>query len=552
MMRILTGHGPLLGRLRQMLVIDRTNLVRVYRTCALVLIAIAYLARFPVDPLAYKMAVVICLALAALLLQKLFDLSNQKPRTLRFLVLVEIIGIDLILLSTGGLTSPFIWYATCPALIASAYLSPGFAWLALTFFLGTGISINYFLFNPSQITFGDLILRNAQLILVFILINLMVVLLSGLLRKLQTLEKYQEEAMDTVLSLYQFMEALNAHSTREELFSELPAYTVRLTHCEPCIFWIRDKEQVHASKPLSRQERSAFESILRQPLPANSMELALVNVNGQHYWQVPIQSHAECFGWILACPQDISSIEKDQAQKLIHFIADLCAVTLGRFHLEAVADTLLVLEEQNRIAGEIHDSVAQRLFCISYGLHGLLGKKEDLNNPESLACLTELRDTAQAAMRELRQSIYRWSTAKNGQDYFRTAIEQFLGGLHRLHGVQTKLNISNECLEIPARYENGFIRLIREACSNAIRHGQCQNIQIELWNELGWIHLAITDDGSGFEAGTAAASRGLGLANMKNLAHAFRGTISITSAIGSGTVIDVALPLVDQKGDVPC
>ena len=80
---------------------------------------------------------------------------------------------------------------------------------------------------------------------------------------------------------------------------------------------------------------------------------------------------------------------------------------LERIHMDQMMDQMIVIEEQNRIANEIHDSVSQRLFGIVYSLHSLQAKSQNITREELNQEYQFLSQSANTTIKELRAAIYR-------------------------------------------------------------------------------------------------------------------------------------------------
>jgi two-component system sensor histidine kinase UhpB len=100
---------------------------------------------------------------------------------------------------------------------------------------------------------------------------------------------------------------------------------------------------------------------------------------------------------------------------------------------------------------------------------------------------------------------------------------------------------------LPAEMETALYRIIQESLTNTAKHARATKVTIALAEEDGAIHARICDDGRGFDAQavlrTPWQDRGLGLAGMTERASLLNGTVDIQSEPGSGTRIDVKIPV---------
>jgi len=98
---------------------------------------------------------------------------------------------------------------------------------------------------------------------------------------------------------------------------------------------------------------------------------------------------------------------------------------------------------------------------------------------------------------------------------------------------------------LPSRIEGHLLRIGQEATTNAVKHAQGKIIRLELRYEPQSVQLSIQDDGVGFDAENATSSEAghFGLLGMRERAEKIGGTITVLSTRGSGTRINVIVPL---------
>ena len=162
-------------------------------------------------------------------------------------------------------------------------------------------------------------------------------------------------------------------------------------------------------------------------------------------------------------------------------------MTLERFNLEDMEDQLLIMEEQNRIANEIHDSVTQRLFSIKYSIHGLMERQKTLSGEELGEVLREIKESSCLALQELRNSIYKLSSAKKEERAFQIALKSYLDSISKLNGINIQFNFNGDENLLSLQIKKAINRIIREAAGNAVRHGKCKNLQVELEIGMSWL-----------------------------------------------------------------
>jgi signal transduction histidine kinase len=205
---------------------------------------------------------------------------------------------------------------------------------------------------------------------------------------------------------------------------------------------------------------------------------------------------------------------------------------IGAYH-RALADTA-VLQERRRIARDLHDGLAQDLAFIAARVRVLVC---DPAAPVRFDQLTSAADRALDDSRAAIAALTRPLDEPLDAALARNAIEvaERLGGRADLH--------LEAGLEVPAATRESLVRIVREAVTNAVRHGRAARIAVSLSRD-DELRLAIVDDGCGFDAAARPThpDAGFGLLSMGERAEALGGALAVRSAPGAGTTIEVVLP----------
>ena len=213
------------------------------------------------------------------------------------------------------------------------------------------------------------------------------------------------------------------------------------------------------------------------------------------------------------------------------------AIFVGAVHetrrlQEAVAASALVQERQ-RIARNLHDGVAQDLAFIVQQLRHVADREEPTPAIERLV------RAAERALDESRHAATALTRAGDHPLAELLAATAHEAGEREGSTVETVLPAD---IAVPPRTQEELLRLVREAVSNAARHGRARHIRVEL-RDAPELCLEITDDGRGFDPEAARAAPGrLGLASMRARVAAIGGDLTITSELGRGTRVRVTLP----------
>jgi NarL family two-component system sensor histidine kinase LiaS len=535
--------------------LELASLLSYYRYISLFITSGFYLCGPPPSPLYLKAGVCFCLLLEAFLFIRFYNNENGSTWGKKLFLFVETSGLSFILILTGGLDSPFLWYAVNPILLAVTLAPAYFCWALMGAFLFCSALLQQFnIYGPdasgaSFVFWPD----RAYLVVIFVLITLGGQLFNFLIVKLSRQAQIMEKQIQHIKSLYGAVEVFSHNSDPQEIVSLFASYSRALTGAKKVIVWIETEKGLSNPEKKSyfavRGPRDVFPEKNWYPYIKKEFEKkqSTSEVNVQSFFDakeqkpgalvtVRIKSSVNVFG-VLSAFYLGRGEALDKVEQTLTFLADLCAVALEKSAQESLSEKLLLIEEKDRIAGEIHDNVTQNIFGLVYGLDMLI-KKEDLDEAV-ISQLKLLQKTAQRSLKDLRASIYCMSTRKNKKEPFLEDVQRYLTDLGQLNDVSIEFSCQGNISSLKSITRNSLYRIIREATGNAVRHGNCSSIQVFLKGENGTIKLIIADNGEGFdlEKYQHEGKNGLGLLNMKELARSMGGSLSIESSPGKGTVV---------------
>jgi signal transduction histidine kinase len=193
-----------------------------------------------------------------------------------------------------------------------------------------------------------------------------------------------------------------------------------------------------------------------------------------------------------------------------------------------------VLEERRRVARDLHDTVAQELAFISSQMHAFKGREAE----EDALPTGQIKEAVQRALDESRGAIAALSRPVDEplQVVLAHTAEEVAGRL----GAQVELDFDPR-VTLPPHWEEALPRILREAVTNAVRHGKAGVVTITLRDADG-IWLRISDDGAGFDPSQPPAEAGFGLTSMRERTESLGGEFKLSSAPGEGTSVEIVLP----------
>ena len=190
-----------------------------------------------------------------------------------------------------------------------------------------------------------------------------------------------------------------------------------------------------------------------------------------------------------------------------------------------------VADERARVAREIHDGLAQYLFAISTQV-SMLESGAPLEQ-----VLPRLKQASTAAQQEARFAVLALSSA-GGSARFDSALRRYVEVLSADGELDVELDVDPQVRLAPDEQIEVF-RIVQEGLGNARRHSGAGHVEVSISQQGGRRVVSVSDDGIGFDE--ADASSGQGVANMRLRAQAIDGHLSLKSAPGRGTAIEVVL-----------
>jgi signal transduction histidine kinase len=257
---------------------------------------------------------------------------------------------------------------------------------------------------------------------------------------------------------------------------------------------------------------------------------------------VPICSRGDVIGAFYLTDKEAAPTFTDDDERLIAMLAAHAAIAIDNARLYERARELSVIEERNRLARDLHDSVVQKLFGIvltAQSAATLLDRSADGARTE----VERLQALAREAIAELRSLVFQLRPAAIETEGLAAALAKHVDVLERVHRLPIAFEQTGDPRLRPGVDEELF-KVAQEALHNALRHAQARQVRVRLDERPDAVALSVADDGRGFDPDAPALrSRSLGLTSMEERAHGLGGTLRIVSAPGAGTTIDLELQL---------
>lgn len=210
------------------------------------------------------------------------------------------------------------------------------------------------------------------------------------------------------------------------------------------------------------------------------------------------------------------------------------------------------LQERERLARELHDSIGQVLGYISMQAQAANQWVVAGNFEKTAPILNRLAEVAQEAHADVRESILSLRTGAIPEWTFLQALQKYLDHFRSSYGIDTELLLPGETETVDLNPEVGVqvMRVIQEAMSNANKHGGARYVKIEFVHDTYRVRISITDDGKGFDPSSLDqhAGKHFGLTFMRERMSQIGGSVFIESQPGSGTTVLLDVPLGNLTG----
>jgi PAS domain S-box-containing protein len=228
----------------------------------------------------------------------------------------------------------------------------------------------------------------------------------------------------------------------------------------------------------------------------------------------------------------------DEAGAPTHMIGAMIDVT-DRVQL-AEAQTRAALEERQRLARDLHDSVTQSLYSLTLLAEAARRWTAAGNLEQVQTHLGRLGETAQQSLKEMRLLVYELRPAALEKDGLLGALQQRLDAVEKRAGIDGRLRVEGSG-EVPLHMEEALYRITQEALNNALKYAAASKVTVVLTTAVDQIKLQISDNGKGFDPDQVNGRGGLGLVSISERVERLNGDLVISSQPGTGTTLTVTV-----------
>jgi signal transduction histidine kinase len=264
---------------------------------------------------------------------------------------------------------------------------------------------------------------------------------------------------------------------------------------------------------------------------------------------VPLRIGGSVFGNLYLTEKINGAEFTDADEELVVALAAAASATIETTRLQNRLADLLVVEDRERIAREMHDTVIQRLFATGLSLAGIAGRVDD---PEVAGRIQGAVDDLDDTVRHIRTTIFELQRPDTSARSVRRDLLDLAAETSRNLGftVATRFNGPIDT-NVGDEVADHLVAVAREALANAVRHADATHVSLEIDADSTWVTLRVRDNGVGLaanddpDATNDPAGGGQGLTNMASRAGELGGMFAVDGADGAGCTVQWRVPVAD-------
>jgi two-component system NarL family sensor kinase len=262
----------------------------------------------------------------------------------------------------------------------------------------------------------------------------------------------------------------------------------------------------------------------------------------RYHASIPLYAGDKKLGVMNVASPDWRSLSPEELQ-LLYTIGDLLSIAVERARLFARSSQLGAAEERNRLAREIHDTLAQGLTATALQLESADALFDTGSDTEKArGPLRRALSLTQYNLEEARRSVLDLRAAPLEGRPLSEALKALVERWEAETGIGARYAAVNGSRPLPPRVEAALYRICQEALTNVARHAEAGRVRVRLVATPQEVRLSIEDDGRGFDASRVPGDRH-GLVGMRERAQMLGGALEVRSSPGGGTRVQASVPL---------
>lgn len=250
---------------------------------------------------------------------------------------------------------------------------------------------------------------------------------------------------------------------------------------------------------------------------------------------VPVSAGGETFGNLYLTDKRGGFTDDDVT--VVQALGRIAGAAVQTARLQTRLRHMAVVEDRQRIARDLHDSVIQDLFAVGLGLQGLSARVTD---DDISRLLNDSIDTLDTSVNRLRRYIFELRDVSQPSVGLDERLQNLVSRMGSAYPAEVRLTLEDLAEMTDAGDE--IVLIVTEALSNALRHSRAENVSVTLSRHAEEMVLRVEDDGIGFDPGDAERG-GMGVVSMRTRARGLGGRLVIESEPDEGTSVEVRFPV---------
>jgi two-component system NarL family sensor kinase len=262
----------------------------------------------------------------------------------------------------------------------------------------------------------------------------------------------------------------------------------------------------------------------------------------RYHASIPLYAQGKTLGVLNVASTDWEKLSDDDL-RLLHTVGDLMSIAIERAQLFQQSAEIGAAMERNRLAREIHDTIAQGLAAIALQLEtadALLDA--DTDKPRVRRVIRQALTLTRNNLEEARRSVYDLRAVSLQGRTLPDALKLLVEDSAMRGNLEVSYEVVGEGQPLPTRIEVGLYRIAQEALNNVIRHAEAAKVCVQLTLMPDRVELSIEDDGIGFDPSEIPTGH-FGLIGLNERAKLLGGKLEVCSDCNVGTLLEVVIPL---------
>jgi signal transduction histidine kinase/putative methionine-R-sulfoxide reductase with GAF domain len=269
---------------------------------------------------------------------------------------------------------------------------------------------------------------------------------------------------------------------------------------------------------------------------------SLILGNTQTILSVPMKTRQRTVGVLSVYNKEGEGGFTDRDAELATFFANQAAAAIENARLYEQTREYAVVEERNRLARDLHDSVTQSLFSVTLLSEAALSLL-DRDPAKARERLERANELAQGALAEMRALIFQLRPMTLQEEGLLSAVKKHLSALHSRHGRVVELQVTGSERRLPGPVEDAAFGIVQESLNNVVKHANAPRTHVQLQFDADSLVVTTIDNGVGFDPAAPRPTPTLGMSSMRERAEGIGGHLTVESELGRGTRVTADLPI---------